>query len=104
MSANPKINPTNKKQWINRHDNFKQPIDNLYDVLNGETDDVLEDYNNTTIALQTFLRKAITDKKSARGLGGGWSFSKVAATDGRMVNTKMMNLTFTVDATSVSPA
>jgi len=104
MSANPKINPTNQKQWINRHENFKQPIDNLYDVMNGETDDVLADYNNTTTALQAFFRKAITDNKSVRGLGGGWSFSKVAATDGRMVNTKMMNLTFTVDAASVSPA
>jgi len=104
MSAKPKISATNKKEWINRHENFKQPIDNLYDVQNGETDDVLKDYNNTTTALQTLFQKAIADNKKIRGLGGGWSFSRVAVTDGRMINTKMMNLTFEVDATSVSPA
>lgn len=104
MGTRPKITPTNKKEWINRHENFKQPIDNLYDVLNGETDDMVKDYNSTTTAIQTLLRKAITEKKRLRGLGGGWSFSSVAATDGRMVNTKMMNLTFEVDDTSVSPS
>src|SRR5580765_5634182 len=104
MSAKPKITPTNKREWINRHENFKQPIDNLFDVMNGETASVLDDYNNTTTALQTFFQKAVADNKKVRGLGGGWSFSKVAATDGRMLNTKLMNLTFTVDPTSVSPA
>jgi hypothetical protein len=102
MSTSPLIHPTNQKKWINRHETFTQAIDNLYDVSNGETADPLQDYNNTTSARLQFLKQATTDKKRIRALGGGWSFTEVAATEGRIINTKMMNLVFDIDPQSVS--
>jgi hypothetical protein len=104
MSDNPNISPTNQKDWTNRHETFVQPIDNLYDCSNGETADPLQDYNNTTTAVMQFLSHSVKDNKRIRGLGGGWSLSKVAATEGRMINTKMMNLVFDVNPASISPS
>jgi hypothetical protein len=102
MSNQPRLIPTNQKTWTNRHESFVQPLDNLYDVDNGETDSVLNDYNNTTAAIQSFLSISINSGKEVRGLGGGWSFTKVAATTGGLLNTKMMNLVFTILPESIS--
>lgn len=102
MSDSPQFIPTNQKSWINRHENFVQPLDNLYDVVNGETDSILNDYNNTTVGLQNFFSQAITSGKAVRGLGAGWSFTKVAATNGSLLNTKMMNFIFDILPDSIS--
>ena len=102
MSIQPRLIPTNQKTWTNRHETFVQPLDNLYDVDNGETDSVLDDYNNTTAAIQSFLAESTTSGKEVRGLGGGWSFTKVAATTGSLLNTKMMNLVFNILPGSIS--
>ena len=102
MNDLPQIVATNQKTWINRHENFVQPLDNIYDIANGETDSLLNDYNNTTVAVQHFILQATNEGKSVRGLGGGWSFSKVAATNGRLMNTKMMNMVFNILPESIS--
>jgi hypothetical protein len=102
MPAQPTITPTNNKTWINRHNTFTQPIDNLFDIANGKTGVAINDYNATTAAIQTFIGKAIAQNKTIRALGGGWSFSKVAATDGWILNTKQLNMLFTVRSQSIS--
>jgi hypothetical protein len=102
MSNQPRLIPTNQKSWTNRHETFVQALDNLYDVDNGETDSVLNDYNNTTAAIQNFLSQSMNSGKEVRGLGGGWSFTKVAATTGGLLNTKMMNLVFNILPGSIS--
>jgi FAD/FMN-containing dehydrogenase len=102
MPATPQIKSTNLKVWTNRHETFKQRIENLYDISNGNTGNVLNDYNATTAAIGQFIDTAIRNKKQLRILGGGWSFTKVATTDGWMLDTKHLNMVFTISADSVA--
>jgi FAD/FMN-containing dehydrogenase len=101
MSA-PQIKPTNMKVWTNRHETFKQPIDNLFDISNGDTGNMLNDYNATTAAIGQFIDTAVRNNKRVRVLGGGWSFTKVATADGWMLNTKHLNMVFTVSEANVA--
>ena len=102
--SQPQIRPTNATQWTNRHDTFTQPINNLFDLINGNTGNGFDDYNAMTEAIQALLGKAIAENKTVRALGGGWSFSKVAAAEGWILNTKMLNMVFPIRSTqSLSP-
>ena len=102
--SQPQIRPTNATQWTNRHDTFTQPINNLFDLINGNTGNGFDDYNAMTTSIQAFLGKAIAENKTVRALGGGWSFSKVAAAEGWILNTKMLNMIFPIRSTqSLSP-
>lgn len=103
MSTNPQFAPTDLKEWENRHHTFRQPIDNLFDAINGDTGDVIADYNNMTIAIQKKIGEAIETNKRLKVLGGGWSFTKIATTDGWMVDSKQLNMTATVSGQSISP-
>jgi FAD/FMN-containing dehydrogenase len=102
MPAQPQITPTNDKVWTNRHNTFNQQIDNLFDIANGDTSNQIKDYNATTVAIQGLIARAIQENKTIRALGGGWSFSKVAATDGWIVNTKQLNMVFNIKKNSVA--
>lgn len=102
MSALPQIKPTNMKVWTNRHETFKQPIDNLFDITNGNTGNILNDYNATTVAIGQFIDTAARSNKRLRMLGGGWSFTKVATTEGWMLNTKHLNMIFSVGESNVA--
>ncbi|MEJ7770184.1 MAG: FAD-binding protein, partial [Chitinophagaceae bacterium] len=102
MPILPQVTPTNQKFWINRHNTFRQKIDNLFDVANGNSGDLVNDYIATSAAIQALIGKAIQQGKRLRALGGGWSFSKVAATEGWIINTKYLNLVFQVNQASVS--
>src|SRR4051812_44047719 len=103
MSTNPQFAPTDLKEWENRHHTFKQSIDNLFDAINGDTGDVIADYNNMTIEIQKKVGDAIQSNKRLKVLGGGWSFTKIATTDGWMVDSKQMNMTANVSAQSIAP-
>ena len=91
------------KVWTNRHETFKQNIDNLFDVTNGDTGNLLADYNATTSAIGQFIQTAARQGKEVRALGGGWSFTKVATTNGWMLNTKHLNAVFTISAANIAP-
>src|SRR5678809_165007 len=97
--SQPQIRPTNATQWTNRHDTFTQSINNLFDLINGNTGNGFDDYNAMTEAIQAFLGKAIAENKTVRALGGGWSFTKVAAAEGWILNTKMLNMIFPIRST-----
>src|SRR5678809_466241 len=97
--SQPQIRPTNATQWTNRHGTFRQPINNLFDLINGNTGNGFDDYNAMTEAIQAFLGKAIAENKTVRALGGGWSFTKVAAAEGWILNTKMLNMIFPIRST-----
>jgi hypothetical protein len=102
--SEPQIRPTNATQWTNRHDTFTQPINNLFDLINGNTGNGFDDYNAMTETIQAFLGKAIAENKTVRGLGGGWSFSKVAVAEGWILNTKMLNMIFPIrNSQTLSP-
>jgi hypothetical protein len=90
--------------WTNRHETFKQPIQDLFDVLNGNTGDILNDYNATTLAIGQFIDSAVQRGKTIRALGGGWSFTRVATTDGWMLNTKNLTMRFTISDANIDAA
>lgn len=102
MAAQPPFIPENNTEWENRHHTFTQHIDNLFDAINGITDDVVSDYNNMTIAIQQMIANAIQNNKRLKVLGGGWSFTKIATTDGWMIDSKQMNLTINVGPQNLS--
>lgn len=103
MPNEPQIIKTGSKTWENRHITFNQQIDDLYDMWNAGSGDPLADYNAMTLAIQKEIGLAISDQKSIRALGGGWSWTRIATTTGRMLNTKGLNTVFTISQASVSP-
>ena len=46
--SQPQIRPTNETHWTNLHDTFTQHIDNLFDLINGNTGNGFDDYNAMT--------------------------------------------------------
>jgi len=96
------IRPTYKTEWENSHETFIQPVNNLFDIYNGETADVLYNYNAATEAIQEKLKEAVSQNLSVRALGGGWSWTKVAATDGWIFNTKNLNIILKVSSQRIS--
>ena len=104
MASQPEITPLGLKTWANRHETFTQPINNYYDLKNGDTGDIVNDYNATTVAIQKLIGQAAKDGLKIRALGAGWSFSPVAATDGWILNTRFLNMLFNVTTNSISNA
>jgi len=102
MAKTPEISPLGFKTWANRHETFTQTINNYYDIKNGDTGNIVSDYNATTAAVQTLIGQAITEGRTVRALGAGWSFSPIAATDGWILNTRFLNMLFTVTSDSTS--
>jgi FAD/FMN-containing dehydrogenase len=96
------IRASNATSWQNEHKTFTQPVNNLFDIYNGDTGNVLFDYNETTKAIQGKMKEAIQQNKKIRALGGGWSWSKVAATDGWIFNTKNLNMTLKIRPDRIS--
>lgn len=94
---------TGNKTWTNRHETFTKPISDLYDLGNDDTGNVLNDYNASTTGIQGIIRDAINNNMRLRALGGEWSWTEIALTDGIMLNTKALNLTFNITPGSVSP-
>lgn len=101
MAILPEVIATNDKSWQNRHETVVQPIDNLFTIMNGDSGNLIDDYNATTAAIQSLIGKALAENRTLRALGGCWSFSDIAATDGWLVNTLNLNLLFTISQTSI---
>jgi hypothetical protein len=98
------ISRTGEKKWTNRHETFTLPIDNLFDLGNNGTVNKLNDYNDATKGIQGIIQEAIDTGKELRVLGGEWSWTKVAYTTGILLNTKPLNLSFTINQNNVSPS
>ena len=104
MAAQPQVIPTGDKIWINRHETLEQPVDNIFTIINGDTGNMVNDYNATTVAIQGLIGRAINEVKTLRALGGCWSFSDIAATNGWLVNTMGLNMLFNISVSSISAA
>ncbi len=87
---------TGQHSWTNKHLTYTQPLDRLYDLWNPVAGEPLQRYNATTRGVQRLLGEAIRDGVRFRAFGGGWSFTRAPATDGRLVNTKPLNLYFRI--------
>jgi len=90
--------------WINKHQNVVQEFDRLYSVLNPPRPvaNFFDDLKLTVAALQGLIGDAIRDKVTLRAVGGGWSLSHAAVTNGRLIDTLGLNWAFPADASSVA--
>jgi hypothetical protein len=88
--------------WSNLHHTFTQQVTDLYDLSNDVTGTVLQKYNSTTRGIQDIIKNAIQSGTSLRTLGGSWSFSPIAATKGILLNTKPLNIRFTINTNSTA--
>ncbi len=85
------INREPNRRWINRHLNVQQDLDELITVWKPATGSVVEKYKAVAKALEGLIAEAIADQVRIRGLGSSWSISRVAAVNGRLVDTKPLN-------------
>ncbi|MDP3767424.1 MAG: FAD-binding protein, partial [Dehalococcoidia bacterium] len=104
MADGPSIRDSGQRSWTNKHVTFTVAVQGLYDAWNGESGDSLARYQATTAAIGAFIDASVKDGAPLRALGSGWSFSHAAVTDGRLVNTKPLNLFFSLDPALVAPA
>lgn len=101
--SGPRIQPTGIKTLSTVHENFVHPIEELFNVWNGDNPDVIGGYNETTKCLQQFLAEAIAKNKTVRVLGGNWSWTKVGFTKDWMVSTTRLNRMKRLLPTEVEP-
>ena len=99
----PRFQPAGIKQLSTVHENFVHPIEELFDVWNGDNRDVIAGYNETTKCIQEFLAEAIAKQKTVRVLGGNWSWTKVGFTKDWMVSTTRLNRMKRLLPTEVEP-
>jgi FAD/FMN-containing dehydrogenase len=97
------ISRTGNKKWVNRHETFEQKIDDLCHLSNQNSGNILADYNDATRSIQKIIQDAIDSNTTLRVLGGEWSWTKVAATKGVLLNTKPMNISFRISQQNLSP-
>ncbi len=98
------VNTYNNKVWVNKHENVVQKTKFLSDVWNPTDLSVktLERFQSTIKALSTMLGNAVKDKVTLRAVGGGWSLSRAAVTNGGLINTKPLNEIISLSSKSVS--
>ncbi len=90
--------------FINKHQNFQQPFRNLYRVGNPPaSDDFFGDLRLTVSAIQRLIAETLAGGTTLRAIGGGWSLSTAAVTDGNLIDTLALNWTFPLDAASLIP-
>jgi len=101
----PKILETGMKTWENRHHTFTEEIDNLFDMWNTQDGNVLAGYNKMSEAIQAQIGNAISQGKTLRALGGGWTWTRIATCHkGRMYNTKGLNWRFALAPSVIDAA
>jgi len=101
----PNLVDTGATSWQNAHTTYNQPLRHLYDLWNPMRGDNFDRYNATTQAIMDLIAQAQAENSVLRALGGGWSLSRAPATDGILVNTKLLNIPiFPLDAELIDPA
>lgn len=103
MELQPQIVPRSFKTYANKHQTFKAGIRRFFDIWNPLGGDAASMYRATGVAIQDLMSEALARGVRLRALGGGWSFSPVATTDGWMLNTKPLNLLFGLDPHEIAP-
>ncbi|HYG18193.1 MAG TPA: FAD-binding protein [Ohtaekwangia sp.] len=93
---------TGNDEWQNRHMTFREDIDDLLDMWNGSSEDIIVGYNRMSAAIQEHIGNAIQAGKPIRALGGGWTWTRIATCNkGRMYNTKGLNWRFSISPSQV---
>jgi FAD/FMN-containing dehydrogenase len=97
VPLSPRIEWTGPVDWVNRHENVRRRVARLIDLRNARSvggRSTVEAYNAMTAAVQDLLRQAVDSGVRVRAAGGGWSLSECAVTDGWLLNTQPLDLTF----------
>ncbi|MCK8519992.1 FAD-binding protein [Aquimarina sp. D1M17] len=92
------------RKWENRHQNFTQKLTPgaSFKVKNDPSIPKGTDrYLATTKNLQWLIGHAIDNDIRLRAMGSGWSFSKVAVSEGGILDTKSLRLNFSVSKSNV---
>lgn len=92
------------RQWRNLHGTCSQKITDFYDLANETVGTVLENYSDTTRGIQQLMETALESGVPIRPLGGNWSLSPIAATPGIILNTKPLNIRFSIREESLDPS
>jgi FAD/FMN-containing dehydrogenase len=101
----PTLHVTKRRKWQNFHQTVEQTVARLVDVWNARPDVAsFPAYNATTAALQGLIQQALDEELPIRALGGGWSFTPVAHTEGILINTRPLNYQFWLADQNLHPA
>ncbi len=88
-----------KDKWENKHENYKQQLkkDASFRLFPPPFEpDMWKQYHATTKNFQWLIKFGIEKNLRLRALGSGWSMSKVAASEGGLVDTKALHLSFNI--------
>jgi hypothetical protein len=93
-------------RWENRHENFKQKLvaGASFKLHNPDLANEAAQYRATTQNLQWLIGHAQAHQLRLRAVGSGWSFSKVMVTEGGLVDTKSLRLSFRFGESHIHPA
>jgi len=105
------VKPLDLEKWTNAHDNFTQHLQPgaSFDLSISDPEfrrqysTFMERYNKTTENIQWLIRFAIDYNLRLRPVGSGWSLSKVAVTEGGLINTKKLRLRAKLSRSMVAP-
>jgi len=98
------VEDTGATRWRNWHENFEQPLSKFYNIWNLDPNhSTVPGYNSTTRALQNIIEEALDSDLKIRAIGGGWSFTPVAASNGILINTRPLNYRFRIEAPHQHP-
>jgi hypothetical protein len=91
--------------WRNWHETVSQPVQR-FEVLRNpdESQSTVEGYNATTRLIQHLIGEAAGKSMSVRAVGGAWSFTTIAATDGILIATQRLNYRFALGAEQLQRA
>jgi len=92
--------------WENGHQTFTQHFtkDACFKLtLPDSLASSAEKYRATTANFMWLIQHAIDNNLQMRAMGNGWSFSKVAVSDGGVVDTKSLRLSFALRDSFVAP-
>ena len=100
MPLTPRITSTGPQEWVNSHGNVTAHVAQLFDLRNpliSGNQSTLEAYNAMTAAMQELVARAQAANVRLRAAGAGWSLSEAPVTEGWMLNTQPLDLTFRLD-------
>ncbi len=92
--------------WTNAHWVYSQEIQGIYDFHNQAPFDqsqAFQNYVSQVGEIQSLIQELMAQKVRVRARGAGWSFSKVAATDGFMLNPQFLKTFFPLSPAHVVP-
>lgn len=106
MPYPPGIEPLDLPQWTNRHGNFTQPLraGASFKLFNLDLPSRTASYNATTANMRWLIGEAQRGRFRLRALGRGWSFSKVNVSEGGLLDTMDLRLSFNLTDAFVDPA